>query len=132
MANTRVTLEQLRMQPVKMDHARIKATTEDDIRRYVIEDGQDPDTDLRIEDSISPQVIRRRIGMTQQQFAMAIRVPLATLRNWEQGRVVPDPAARSLLMIVAKSPEASLRALMTDPPARKPDPKPVPGIRTKA
>jgi hypothetical protein len=34
-------------------------------------------------------------------FARALRIPLATLRNWEQGRVRPDPAARSLLTIVA-------------------------------
>jgi putative transcriptional regulator len=49
--------------------------------------------------------------MTQAQFARALRIPLSTLRNWEQGRVLPDPAARSLLAIVAKEPKAALRAL---------------------
>ncbi len=48
-------------------------------------------------------------NMSQAQFAEALRIPLATLRNWEQGRVKPDPAARSLL-IVARSPEAALAA----------------------
>jgi transcriptional regulator with XRE-family HTH domain len=48
---------------------------------------------------------------TQEEFAKALRIPLPTLRNWEQGRVLPDPAARSLLTIVAKNPKAALKAL---------------------
>jgi putative transcriptional regulator len=49
--------------------------------------------------------------MTQSEFAKALRIPLSTLRNWEQGRVLPDPAARSLLTIVAKNPKIALKAL---------------------
>jgi putative transcriptional regulator len=49
--------------------------------------------------------------MTQSEFAKALRIPLSTLRNWEQGRVLPDPAARSLIAIVAKSPKVALKAL---------------------
>jgi putative transcriptional regulator len=56
-------------------------------------------------------LLRKQLGMTQDAFARALRIPLATLRNWEQGRVLPDPAARSLLTIVAKNPKAALRAL---------------------
>jgi putative transcriptional regulator len=60
---------------------------------------------------IPPRVLRKKLHMTQPEFAKALRIPLATLRNWEQGRVLPDPAARSLLTIVAKNPRAALRAL---------------------
>jgi putative transcriptional regulator len=49
--------------------------------------------------------------MTQEQFAEALRIPLATLRNWEQGRFAMDPAAKSLLRIVAKDPKAAFKAL---------------------
>jgi putative transcriptional regulator len=49
--------------------------------------------------------------MTQTAFARARRIPVWTLRNWEQGRVLPDPAARSLLVIVAGNPNAALKAL---------------------
>jgi putative transcriptional regulator len=49
--------------------------------------------------------------MTQEDFAKALRIPLATLRNWEQGRVGLDPAVRSLLTIVARNPEAAFAAL---------------------
>jgi putative transcriptional regulator len=38
-------------------------------------------------------------------------IPLATLRNWEQARVEPDPAARALLRILDREPQAALRAL---------------------
>jgi hypothetical protein len=37
--------------------------------------------------------------------------PVATLRNWEQGRVAPDPAAQSLLTVFAKNPKAVLDTL---------------------
>lgn len=94
-----------------MDRARIAATTEKDIRRHMVEDGENPRHALHIEDIYSPQVIRKRLGMTQQQFAHALRIPLATLRNWEQGRNAIDPAARSLLMVVARSPRTTLAAL---------------------
>jgi putative transcriptional regulator len=49
--------------------------------------------------------------MTQEQFARTLCIPLATLRNWEQARVEPDPAARALLRILDREPEAALRAL---------------------
>ena len=66
---------------------------------------------VRIEDIISPSVIRKRLGMSQRQFAAAIHVPVATLQNWEQGRTPMDPSARALMTILAREPEAALRAL---------------------
>jgi putative transcriptional regulator len=96
----------------RVDRAKIDATTEADIRRHMIEDGQQADSDLTgFAPVIPPQVLRKHLGMSQAEFARALRIPLATLRNWEQGRVLPDPAARSLLTIVAKNPKAALKAL---------------------
>jgi putative transcriptional regulator len=62
-------------------------------------------------DAVLVQKIRASTGLSQAKFAKVINVEVATLRNWEQGRVLPDPAARSLLTIVAKNPKAALRAL---------------------
>ncbi len=96
----------------KIDRAKIDATLEADIRRQMIEDGQDPDRNLSdFTPVVPPQVLRKHLGMTQAEFARALRIPLSTLRNWEQGRVLPDPAARSLLTIVARNPKAALKAL---------------------
>jgi putative transcriptional regulator len=112
MAIVRRTLEQIRRMRPTVDHAKIKQATEADIRRYMIEDGQDPEADVSgFAPVIPPQFLRKRLGMTQPEFARALRIPLSTLRNWEQGRVLPDPAARSLLAIVAKNPKAALKAL---------------------
>jgi putative transcriptional regulator len=59
-------------------------------------------------------VIRRRLSLTREQFAAALRIPVEMFRNWEQGRKALDPAARSLLMIVARNPEAVLAALASN------------------
>jgi putative transcriptional regulator len=111
MAHIRRTMDSIRKLKPRIDRARIDATTETDIRRQMREDGQE-DADLAgFSPVIPPQLLRKRLGMTQAEFARALRIPLSTLRNWEQGRVLPDPAARSLLAIVARSPKAALRAL---------------------
>ncbi len=111
MAITRITLDEIKARPSKRDRARIKATTEEDIRRHMIEDGEDPDAELREEDIISPWYIRKRLGMSQQQFAAVLGIPIATLRNWEQNRVMMEPATIALMRILAHEPKAALRAL---------------------
>jgi putative transcriptional regulator len=112
MALVRRTLDRIRRLRPKIDRAKLDAASEVDIRRHMIEDGQDPAGNLAgFAPVIPPQVLRKRLGMTQTEFASALRIPLSTLRNWEQGRVLPDPAARSLLAIVAKNPKAALKAL---------------------
>lgn len=55
------------------------------------------------------KVIRSRARMTQAQFSAAFRVPLSTLRDWEQGRTRPDAPARALLTAIASDPETMRR-----------------------
>ena len=55
--------------------------------------------------------IRESLGKSQTQFALMIGVSVATLRNWEQGRRVPEGPARALLRVAAEDPEAVERAL---------------------
>ena len=55
--------------------------------------------------------IRRKAGLTQAAFARQIGVPVATLRNWEQGRRRPDGPARVLLAMLAKDPDIVARTL---------------------
>lgn len=112
MAIVRRTLERIRRVKPAVNRDKLDSTTEADIRRHMVEDGQDPRADLSgFAPMIPPQVLRKHLQMTQTEFASALRIPLATLRNWEQGRVLPDPAARALLTIVAKNPKAALKAL---------------------
>ena len=55
--------------------------------------------------------IRDKLHVSQPEFALMIGVSVATLRNWEQGRTVPEGAARALLKVAAKKPRAVLEAL---------------------
>ncbi|MBI4757213.1 MAG: helix-turn-helix domain-containing protein [Betaproteobacteria bacterium] len=55
--------------------------------------------------------VRRRLGLTQLEFARRIGVSLDTIRNWEQGKRCPTGAAKALLKVLDKAPEAALLAL---------------------
>ncbi len=57
------------------------------------------------------KAVRKHIGMTQKEFASAFGISLGTLRHWELGDRTPRGPARVLLNVVAKEPQAVLRAL---------------------
>ena len=59
--------------------------------------------------------IRRRLKLTQEEFAEQFQVPLGTLRDWEQGRVEPDQAAKAYLKVIAHNPALVLEALRAGP-----------------
>jgi putative transcriptional regulator len=56
----------------------------------------------------SVAAIRERTGLSQAKFAALLGVSVRTLQEWEQGRRAPSGAARTLLLVAAKSPEALL------------------------
>ena len=64
----------------------------------------------------TPQVkiIRRALGLSQEEFAACYRIPLGTLRDWEQGRSEPDAPGRAYLRIIACKPEMVREALAGD------------------
>jgi putative transcriptional regulator len=51
---------------------------------------------------------RKKTGLSQSHFAQLLGVSVRTLQDWEQGRRAPSGAARTLLMIAAKNPQALL------------------------
>lgn len=57
------------------------------------------------------RAIRGRLKLTQPAFARRFGLPVGTVRDWEQGRAVPDQAARVLLRIIEREPEAVQRAV---------------------
>ncbi len=56
--------------------------------------------------------LRWRLGLTQAAFAERYRIPLGTLREWEQHRSEPDQTARAYLAAIAADPEGVHRALV--------------------
>jgi putative transcriptional regulator len=57
------------------------------------------------------KALRTCLGMTQDQFAHIYRLPLGTVRDWDQGRTRPDAPAKALLAVIEREPEAAQRAL---------------------
>jgi len=72
----------------------------------------DDRTLARLRRPIDVTVIRRDLKLTQQQFAREFGLELRTVQDWEQGRVMPTGAARTLLRIIEHDPEAVRRALV--------------------
>ncbi len=103
----------------KVDWERVDATTDEDIQRMI---ESDPDTapDLSANRDwrkvITPNVpdvraLRRKLGLSQAQFASKFGFGLRTLQEWEQGRALPDRPARILLRVIEKSPKTVERAV---------------------
>src|SRR5437660_7577799 len=61
--------------------------------------------------TIDVRAVRRRLGLSQAEFAAKFGFQAATLKNWEQGRTRPDGPARVLLDVIARHPEAVEDAL---------------------
>ena len=97
------------------DWRRLEAMTEEEIEANALADPDNPpltpDELARMRPVPNPRQIRQRLRMTQEQFAARFGVPLGTLRDWEQGVRQPDSAARTLLRVIDKNPEAVIQAL---------------------
>ena len=65
---------------------------------------------FRLEDP-DVRAIREHYGLSQEKFAQLLGISVATLRNWEQKRRKPQGAARVLLCVASKHPEAVLDAI---------------------
>lgn len=57
------------------------------------------------------KVIRRALGLTQEEFSASYQIPLGTLRDWEQGRSEPDQPAKAYLKVIAVDPKGAAAAL---------------------
>lgn len=55
--------------------------------------------------NIDVRAIRERLGLSRPAFAQRFGLAVAAVRDWEQGLRRPDPAARVLLMVIARSPD---------------------------
>ena len=106
----------------KVDWRRVAATTDRAIAKQI---AADPDTapifsarELSRTKRVVPppsaedvRAIRRRLGLTQAQFAARYGFSLETIRNYEQGHRRPAGPARVLLKVIASEPDAVTRAL---------------------
>ncbi|WP_394753618.1 helix-turn-helix domain-containing protein [Crenothrix sp.] len=91
----------------RIDPERLNATSEQDIAAH-----QHIDETIALLDAAQfARRVRKRLGLSQTEFSHRIEVSLDTIRNWEQGKRRPTGAAKTLLKILDKAPEAALAAL---------------------
>lgn len=116
---TKTTSE--RAKPGPTDWTRFDGMTEAERHRAAL---NDPDARPLTEDDLNrmkrtPQVkiVRRALGLSQEEFAARYHIPIGTLRDWEQGRVEPDQAARAYLTVIARAPDLVRDALKRPTPS---------------
>ena len=63
---------------------------------------------------IDVKAIRRRVKMSQAEFARTYGISKRALQEWEQGGRQPDSAARAYLKVISKEPAAVRRALAVE------------------
>jgi len=68
----------------------------------------------RIHTVTTPDVraLREELGLSQQAFASAYHIPLATLKGWEQGIRKPDATASAYLSVIARLPQQARDVLL--------------------
>ena len=91
----------------RIDPARVDATTEADIAAHRVADDMEAVQDA----ARFARRVRKRLGLSQAEFSQRIEVSLETIRNWEQGKRCPTGAAKALLKVLDRAPEAALAAL---------------------
>ena len=98
-----------------MNWAKFEALTDEDVVARAM---TDPDNRPLSEDDLKRMkrrprayIVRRALRMTQEEFSEAFRIPIGTLRDWEQGRTEPDQASRAYLKVIAVNPEFVRQAL---------------------
>ena len=60
-----------------------------------------------------PKLIRKKLKLTQAEFAQRYAIPLGTLRDWERRARFPDAAARAYLRVISQDPKLVAKLLAT-------------------
>lgn len=89
------------------DWAAIDAMTDRDIARQISADADVAPEILPVD----VKAIRSATGLSQGGFARRYKIPVGTLRDWEQGRKQPDTTARAYLWVIGKNPKMVAESL---------------------
>ena len=66
---------------------------------------------IHIPERVNVKAIREKMGLSQFSFANQFGLSVYSLRNWEQGKRQPDPAARAYLKVIEKAPDVVAKVL---------------------
>ena len=95
--------------------SRLAALTDDAVEAMQASDPEAaPPSNAMLERAVVARRLKRlreRLNFNQVEFAARYRIPVATLRDWEQARRSPDAPALAYLAVIEADPEAVDRAL---------------------
>jgi putative transcriptional regulator len=118
-STTRFRLDPKR--PPKTDWRAFDAMTEEERHAAAVADPDSPPATeaqlARARRVVNVRALRHSMKLTQEEFAERFGLPLGTIRDWEQGAHRPDRAAQILLTVIARDPDAVVRALRQKPAA---------------
>jgi len=114
MATVKRTYREIRKIRGRVNAKKVASFTEADIERFAREDDSDtrelggpryvpPRTDVR--------ALRKRLGLSQSQFARRYLLSVRTVQQWEQEQREPSEPARVLLFAIARNPRTVARVL---------------------
>lgn len=114
MSTVRRTNEQIRSNKGRVNVAKARSSTEDQIAEWKRDDAID-DSALGPGRYVVPatdvQALRERLGLSQEAFATRYRLPLRTIQEWEQHRREPSEPARVLLYAISED-AAAIAAIL--------------------
>ena len=102
------------------DWAAVEALTDEEIHAAALSDPDAQPIPLGTDEELAKlglihipnvKMLRESLGLTQEAFAAVYRIPVGTLRDWEQARKRPDAPARAFLTVIARNPEAVAQLL---------------------
>ncbi len=73
--------------------------------------GNEKDFVAHVPQTVDVRAIRKHVGLSQAKFAARFGFSLDAIRNWEQGRRLPDVAARAFLMVIEREPDVVMQVL---------------------
>jgi len=89
--------------------------TDEEVLAAALSDPDNPplsDEELsRMRPASTAKRVRRKLGLSREEFSRRYRIPIDTLRDWEFHRSEPDDAARAYLQVIEREPDAVERAL---------------------
>jgi putative transcriptional regulator len=106
----------------KVDWRQVDATTDEEIARQAGEDGEIAPAftsdeilaagrRIAADDVEDVRTLRTRLGLSQEAFAARFGFSVDAVRQYESRRRIPSGPVRTLLRVIAREPDAVIRAL---------------------
>jgi putative transcriptional regulator len=115
----RVTIDRNARPTGETDWAYVDSMTDEEALQNARDDPDNPPLEDYPEGTLKrafrPQWLRRRLEMSQKEFAEAFGFPLRSLQQWEQGRSTPGKTIQSYFRVIALEPDVVRRALTMRP-----------------